>query len=97
MTVNTAPIPVITGNTSPLTGTTHTYSTQAGNTNYQWTFSPGGTLVSGGGVNDATITIQWTTAGAQWVRVSYTNANGCMALAPGIPAGMRITARCSPA
>lgn len=82
VTVNAAPIPVITGNTSPLTGTAHTYSTETGKTNYQWTFSPGGTLVSGGGVNDPTITIQWTTAGAQWVRVSYTNANGCIALAP---------------
>jgi uncharacterized protein (TIGR02145 family) len=82
VTVNPAPVPVITGNTSPLTGTTQTYSTQTGKSNYQWTFSPGGTLVSGGGVSNATITIQWTTAGAQWVRVSYTNATGCTALAP---------------
>ena len=82
VTVNPAPIPVITGNTSPLTGTTQTYSTETGKTNYQWTFSPGGTLVSGGGINDPTITIHWTAGGAQWVRVNYTDANGCPALLP---------------
>ncbi len=78
--VNPAPVPVITGNTTPLTGTIQTYSTETGKTNYLWTFSSGGTLVSGGGANDPTITIQWNTAGAQWVRVKYTNANGCTAL-----------------
>jgi uncharacterized protein (TIGR02145 family) len=82
VTVNVAPVPVITGNTSPLTGTAQTYSTETGKLNYLWTFSSGGTLISGGGFSNSTITIQWNTTGAQWVRVNYTDANGCKALTP---------------
>jgi len=76
------PVPVITGNPNPLLGSSETYSTETGKTNYQWTFSSGGTLVSGGGVNDPTITIQWNAIGAQWIRVNYTDANGCITLTP---------------
>jgi uncharacterized protein (TIGR02145 family) len=73
------PVPVITGNLNPLQGSNETYSTQTGKTNYQWTFSSGGMLVSGGGAYDPTITLHWNAGGAQWVRVNYTDANGCTA------------------
>ncbi len=76
------PVPVITGNTSPMTGSVYTYSTATGMTNYQWTFSPGGTLISGGGNADPSIDIQWNSAGPQWVRVNYVDDNGCASLVP---------------
>jgi hypothetical protein len=52
--------------------------------NYTWVVSAGGTKTGGGGVNNNTITITWTTAGAQTVRVSYTNAFGCTTASPTI-------------
>jgi uncharacterized protein (TIGR02145 family) len=76
------PVPVITGNPSPMQGSVYTYSTAAGMTNYQWTFSPGGTLISGGGNADPFIEIQWNGSGAQWLRVNYNDLNGCPATAP---------------
>ena len=76
------PVISITGNTSVYQGSTEVYTTQPGMTGYTWTFSPGGTWVSGGTVADNTITIQWNSTGAQWVKVNYTNADGCSAIAP---------------
>ena len=79
-----APAPVITisGNTVVFQGATEVYTTQPGMTGYTWTFSGGGSLVSGGTPADNTITIQWNTNGIQWVRVNYTNSFGCTALTP---------------
>jgi hypothetical protein len=83
VTVNCAPVPTITGpnNVCPNAGNS-TYTTQPGFSNYVWTVSGGGTLVSGQGTN--TLIVTWTTAGAQTVSVNYTNANGCPALSPTI-------------
>jgi uncharacterized protein (TIGR02145 family) len=78
----TPPIITITGNTSVYQGSSEIYTTQPGMTGYTWTYSPGGNGVSGGTVTDNTITIQWNTLGAQWVRVNYTNADGCSATDP---------------
>ena len=44
---------------------------------YTWTVSAGGTIAAGAGTN--TVTISWSTAGAQLVTVNYTNSNGCTA------------------
>jgi len=57
-----------------------TYNTQAGMTNYAWTVSAGGAITAGSGTNS--ITVLWSTAGAQTVSVNYNNANGCTAPAP---------------
>ncbi|MEI6898938.1 MAG: FISUMP domain-containing protein [Bacteroidota bacterium] len=80
--INTPPAPSITGIDTICTGPTVIYSTQAGKTQYQWSKSPGGTIISGGTASDPIISIQWNTSGAQWVRVNYTDTNGCIAPIP---------------
>jgi hypothetical protein len=83
-----APVITIAGNTTVYQGNTEIYTTQPGMTGYSWTFSAGGTLVSGGTATDNTITIQWNTLGAQWVKVNYTYVNGCPAT---VPAHLNVT------
>ncbi|NVO20472.1 MAG: T9SS type A sorting domain-containing protein [Bacteroidetes bacterium] len=79
VTVNALPVPTITGTTPAGVGSTQVYTTQAGMTNYIWTVSAGGTVTAGGTATSNTVTVQWTTAGAQSVSVNYTNAAGCSA------------------
>ncbi|RYZ45157.1 MAG: hypothetical protein EOP49_25705, partial [Sphingobacteriales bacterium] len=57
----------------------HVYTTEAGNTDYQWTVT-GGTITSGTGTNSIMVT--WNTAGPQKVRINYTNSSGCSAINP---------------
>lgn len=64
-----------------------TYTTQPGNSMYEW-IATGGTIVQGGGNTDAWADIQWGTAGAQSVTVNYKSPEGCMAP---VPALMSIT------
>ncbi|MCX6268972.1 MAG: hypothetical protein NTW16_16730 [Bacteroidetes bacterium] len=73
VTVNPVPVPVITGPAAVCQGATATYTTQAGMTNYTWTFSSGGTLMGGGGTSDNFITIKWNGLGPQTVTVNYTS------------------------
>ncbi len=54
-----------------------TYTTESGMSNYLWTISSGGTVTSGGGTNDPTITVNWNTTGSHTITVSYSN-NGCI-------------------
>jgi hypothetical protein len=54
------------------------YTTDAGMSNYSWSVV-GGTVDAGGGVNDPTVTVSWTSLGAQSVSVNYENANACQA------------------
>jgi hypothetical protein len=61
-----------------------TYTTQAGQSNYVWTFTgtlnTNYTIVSGGDANSNTAVIKWlTTTGTKTVTVNYTDANGCTA------------------
>jgi gliding motility-associated-like protein len=65
------------------TGVDVTYTTQAGQSNYVWTF-PGTittdyTITSGGTATDNTVTLQYVTAGSKTVTVNYDNAGGCSA------------------
>lgn len=57
----------ITYNVTPSLGTANTYV---------WSVSAGGTIGSGQGTNEITVT--WNTAGAQTVTVQMTDANGCL-------------------
>jgi len=83
VTVNALPVPTIAGPTPVCVGTAgNVYTTQAGMTNYVWAVSAGGTITAGGTAASNTVTVTWTSAGAQTVSVNYTNANGCTALAP---------------
>jgi uncharacterized protein (TIGR02145 family) len=76
------PVPVITGNDNICLGASTVYKTQKLMTNYQWTVSPGGTIISGGSPNDSTVTISWISTGWQWVRTNFTDVNGCQASDP---------------
>jgi hypothetical protein len=83
VTVNALPTPTIAGPASVCVGSTgNVYTTQAGMTNYIWAVSAGGTITAGGGTGNSTVTITWTTVGAQTVSINYTNGNGCTAAAP---------------
>ncbi|MEI6886525.1 MAG: T9SS type A sorting domain-containing protein, partial [Bacteroidota bacterium] len=82
VTVNALPVPVVSGPTNnicPGAGY-NTYTTQYGYNNYIWTTSSGGTIVSGQGT--ASIDVYWTTSGAQWITVIYSNSAGCSPAAP---------------
>jgi len=81
VTVNAAPVPVITGYTTLCVNIGPVdYLTEPGMANYVWTVSPGNTITGGQGTNQ--IQVSWTVQGAQWVAVNYTSANGCAAAVP---------------
>ena len=81
--VSALPTPTITGpNVVCASSTGVVYSTQAGMTNYNWSVSLGGTILSGAGTN--TVTVSWPYAGNRSISVNYTNTSGCSALAPTI-------------
>lgn len=58
----------------------HVYTTQTGYSNYVWTVTSGGTIVTGQGTYQ--IEVNWFGAGAQTVSVNYANAYGCSAPSP---------------
>lgn len=78
ITVHPLPVATIIGPDQVCSGSTgNIYSTQGGMTNYVWTVPAGGTITSGGGPSDNTVTVTWNTAGSRSVQVRYTDANGC--------------------
>jgi hypothetical protein len=81
VTVNALPTPTVTGSATACQGSTSTYTTQTGMTNYIWTVSPGGTIVGGGTSTSNTVTVQWNAVGAQTVTVNYTST--CPSTTPG--------------
>ncbi len=83
VTVHPLPLPTITGPGVVCAGSTgNIYSTEPSNSNYQWTVSAGGTITSGGGVSDQTVTVTWNAPGAQTVSINYHDPNGCTAASP---------------
>jgi hypothetical protein len=81
VTVNATTVPVITGPNSVCANSGYSsYTTQANMTAYNWTLSSGGTINYGGGTN--TITVTWTTPGAQWIAVNFINPSGCSTTSP---------------
>ncbi len=95
MIVNPLPVPVITGPATVVAGTTGVvYSTAPGQVNYLWTISTGGIITSGGSTTDNTATVTWSTEGAQWIAVNYTDIQtGC---AGGQPAVYPVTVTPAP-
>lgn len=80
VTVNPIPTVSITGvNVACLNTVGHVYSTDAGESNYQWTVV-GGTVTAGLGTNEITVT--WDVVGAGSVEVNYDNSDGCSAVNP---------------
>ena len=83
VTVYAAPVPSLTGSTTPCKNSTgNVYTTNGGMTGYTWSVSAGGTITAGGTSSSNTVTITWNTAGNQTVSVNYTNASGCAAASP---------------
>jgi uncharacterized protein (TIGR02145 family) len=80
VTVNSLPVPSITGPGSVCLNSTATYSTEANMTNYIWTVSAGGSITSGPGTNS--VNILWSTTGTKTITVNYNDANGCTAATP---------------
>jgi hypothetical protein len=84
--VNELPVPTLTPTPSGeiCVGTSITYTTEAGQSNYVWTI-PGVlntdyTITSGGiGATDHTVTLTWLTSGAKNVSINYSNSNNCAA------------------
>lgn len=57
------------------------YSTEPGMNNYYWTTFTGGNIVSGGGGGtDYSCSVKWSVPGIHWVKVSYTDNEGCPAI-----------------
>jgi hypothetical protein len=79
ITVTTLPAesPVLDGLQSVCKGSTHTYTTQPGKTNYVWTIPTPSTLTSGGTSTDNYATVTWSHALTAGLSVKFTNANGC--------------------
>jgi trimeric autotransporter adhesin len=78
VTVNSLPVPTITGSASVCVGSYgNVYTTETGMTGYMWSLSTGGIITSGTGTNSITVT--WSSSGNQTVGINYTNANGCVA------------------
>jgi len=79
--INPLPVPAITGTSNLCVNSGYYYySTESGMSNYNWSVSPGGTIISGGG--SAVIQVSWNIAGAQTISVSYTNSSGCIPASP---------------
>lgn len=54
-----------------------TYTTETNMMDYVWEIGSGGQIISGGGNNDSTVTINWTQLGSNIVKVSYKNPASC--------------------
>jgi uncharacterized repeat protein (TIGR02543 family) len=76
--------PTVTGSSPICSSVTGTYTTESGMTNYIWTVSAGGSIVSGGTSTDHTVSVSWGSAGAQSVSVNYTTPAGCTAFEAGV-------------
>ncbi len=81
--VNPLPSPTLNGITDVcLNSTGNIYTTEAGMTNYNWIVN-GGSVTSGGGPADNTVTVTWNSAGPQAVRVNYNDpVTGCTGVSP---------------
>ncbi len=78
VTVNSLPVPVITGASSGCQNTTgNVYFTEPGMTSYFWTVTSEGIITSGQGTRSVTIT--WLNHGNPIITVNYLNENGCQA------------------
>lgn len=99
ITVN--PLPIVTFTTQPgataCQNTDITYTTQAGQSNYVWTFSgtlaTDYTITSGGTTTSNTVVVRWlTTSGGKTLSVNYTNSGGCTAASATISTATTIAA-----
>ena len=90
--VSSLPIPTISGSQELCAGSTGViYTTESGMSNYNWTVSPGNTVIPAGN----TCSVSWNSSGAQWIRVVYQDpATGCSS-SPSNP-GLSVTIHALP-
>ncbi|PBI94503.1 Molybdenum cofactor biosynthesis protein F [Flavobacterium sp. ACN2] len=69
---NDAAVQLATTDDTPCVFKGVTYSIANGKSNYVWTIN-GGTIVSGGGTNDGSVTVSWSDIGPGKVTVAYVN------------------------
>ncbi|MEI7492495.1 MAG: kelch repeat-containing protein [Bacteroidota bacterium] len=75
------PVPSISGNSSACENSSgEIYSTESGMSNYLWTVSPGGTIISGH--TSDSVTVSWGNTGTGTLSVTYTSLMGCNPLLP---------------
>jgi hypothetical protein len=80
---NPLPVPALTGPVKCCTDIPgNVYTTDAGNFNYLWTVSAGGTITAGGTSVSNTVTVTWNTPGPHTVSVNYTSPEGCTGESP---------------
>jgi hypothetical protein len=82
VTVKPAPVPVINGSSTVCVNAVTVYSTTPFQMNYEWALSSSGTIVTGQATK--TVTVKWSSTGAQWISLNYTGLNGCPAAGPTI-------------
>ncbi|MGI6343425.1 MAG: PKD domain-containing protein [Bacteroidales bacterium] len=80
ITVNPLPSINIAGTTPCCVDEQYLYTTEPGMTDYLWTISGGGTIISGEDTEE--VTIEWNVPGVHDVFVNYVDANGCTLPAP---------------
>jgi len=81
VTVDSLPVPTITGDSILCGGTTAAYVTEIGMSNYSWSVN-GGTILNGGTSSDYYTIVTWDTTGTHEISVNYMDAGGCMAAVP---------------
>ncbi|MGA3013174.1 MAG: S8 family serine peptidase [Bacteroidales bacterium] len=83
--IDSLPVPTITGDSNLCVNSGYyTYTTETGMTNYSWSVSSGGTIVSGGGTYS--VQISWNSTGSQSISITYTSTQGCNPLSPTVMA-----------
>ena len=80
--VNILPVPILNGPSTVCLDNVTIYYTDAGQTNYEWLVSEGGTIIEGFGSTVNSVKVKWISRGPQTVSVSYTNSNGCSPATP---------------
>jgi hypothetical protein len=75
--INLRPNPAITGTDTTCTGASNLFTTLGGMVTYDWVISAGGSILTGGTPSDSSCNVIWTTPGSHWVRLNYTDTNGC--------------------
>lgn len=80
--VSSYPVPSIQGSSQPCTAGVFNYNTEPGMSQYNWSVSPGGTILSG--EHTYSVFVRWNTTGSQSMEVNYVDAQGCFNPVPTI-------------
>lgn len=78
ITVHALPSPTLSASTSTACiGSSVTYTTEPGKSNYNWSYSAYGTLIDGGTSTSNTMTVIWNFGTTNNAGVGYSDVNGC--------------------